>query len=126
MWFYTCYFFHIYLLIFDGIPGATTTLALPHQSQDAGSKGSHLHTPKPTISVDPRDIWDEVREVTEGFINVNTKDNTPKNLFQPTSFLNPGYGVLFEHIGILHQSVYKHYLIIALKIPVAISVKMSR
>ena len=117
MWFYTCYFFYIYLLIFDGIPCATTTLALPHQSRDAGSKGSHLHTPKPTISVDPRDIWDEVREVTEGSINVDTKDNTPKNLFQPTSFLNPGYGVLFEHIGQLHQSVYKHYLIIPLKIP---------
>ena len=66
---------------------------------------------------DPRDIWDEVREVTEGSINVDTKDNTPKNLFQPTSSLNPGYGVLFEHIGQLHQSVYKHYLIIALKIP---------
>ena len=48
---------------------------------------------------------------------MDTKDNTPKNLFQPTSFLNPGYGVLFEHIGQLHQSVYKHYLIIALKIP---------
>ena len=59
--------------------------------EDAGSKGSHLHTPKPTLSVDPRDIWDEVREVTEGSINVDTKDNTPKNLFQPTSFLNPGY-----------------------------------
>ena len=117
MWFYTCYFFYIYLLIFDGIPCATTTLALPPQSRDAGSKGSHLNTPKPTISVDPRDIWDEVREVTEGSINVDTKDNTPKNLFQPTSFLNPGYGVLFEHIGQLHQSVYKHYLIIALKIP---------
>ena len=58
-----------------------------------------------------------MREVTEGSINVDTKDNTPKNLFQPTSFLNPGYGVLFEHIGQLHQSVYKHYLIIALKIP---------
>ena len=117
MWFYTCYFFYIYLLIFGGIPCATTTLALPPQSQDAGSKGSHLNTPKPTISVDPRDIWDEVREVTEGSINVDTKDNTPKNLFQPTSFLNPGNSVLFEHIGQLYQSVYKHYLIIALKIP---------
>ena len=117
MWFYTSYFFYIYLLIFDGIPCATTTLALPHQSRDAVSKESHLNTPKPTISVDPRDIWDEVKEVTEGSINVDTKDNTPKNLFQPTSFLNPGYGVLFEHIGQLHQSVYKHYLIIALKIP---------
>ena len=91
-------FLYIYLLIFDGIPCATTTPALPHQSRDAGSKGSHLNTPKPTISVDPRDIWDEVREVTEGSINVDTKDNTPKNLFQPTSFLYPGYGVLFEHI----------------------------
>ena len=116
MWFYTCYFFYLYLLIFDGIPCATTTLALP-QSRDPASKGSYPNAPKPTISIDPRDIWEEVREVTEGSINVDTKDNTPKNLFQPTSFLNPGYGVLFEHIGQLHQSVYKHYLIIALKIP---------
>ena len=116
MWFYTCYFFYIYLLIFDGIPCATTTLALP-QSRDPASKASHYNTPKTTTSIDPRDIWEEVREVTEGSINVGTKDNTPKNMFQPTSFLNPGYGVLFEHIGQLHQSVYKHYLINALKIP---------
>ena len=75
-----------------------------HKMQDLKDP---ISPPKPTISVDPRDIWDEVREVTEGSINVNTKDNTPKNLFQPTSFLNPGYGVLFEHIGQLHQSVYK-------------------
>ena len=48
---------------------------------------------------------------------METKDKAPRHLFQPTSFLNPGYGVLFEHIGQLHQSVYKHYLIVALKIP---------
>ena len=48
---------------------------------------------------------------------METKDKAPRHLFQPTSFLNPGYGVPFEHIGQLHQSVYKHYLIVALKIP---------
>ena len=30
--------------------------------------------------------------------------------FHPTSFLNPGYGVLFQHIGRLHQNVYKTLL----------------
>ena len=87
------------------------------QSKDPTLKGSYPGIPKPSTSIDPRDIWEEVREVTEGSINMDTKDSTPKNIFQPTSFLNPGYGVLFEHIGQLHQSVYKHYLIIALKIP---------
>ena len=106
MWFYTCYFLHIYLLIFDGIPFATTTLAL----------GSYP-TPKTSGSVNTQDIWKELQEVTEGSIPLETKDKAPKHLFQPTSFLNPGYGVLFEHIGQLHQSVYKHYLIVALKIP---------
>ena len=64
-----------------------------------------------------KDIWKELQEVTEGSIPLETKDKAPRHLFQPTSFLNPGYGVLFEHIGQLHQSVYKHYLIVALKIP---------
>ena len=106
MWFYTCYFLHVYLLLFDGIPFATTTLA-----------SENPYKPKSTVSVDPQDIWRELKEVTEGSISMDTKDRTPKHLFQPTSFLNPGYGVLFEHIGQLHQSVYKHYLIVALKIP---------
>ena len=48
---------------------------------------------------------------------METKDKAPRHLFQPTSFLNPGYGVLFEHIGQLHQSVYKHYLIVATENP---------
>ena len=106
MWFYTCYFLHIYLLLFDGISFATTTLAVA---------STPTHTP--SVSVNPRDIWKELQEVTEGSIPLETKDKAPKHLFQPTSFLNPGYGVLFEHIGLLHQSVYKHYLIVALKIP---------
>ena len=106
MWFYTCYFLHIYLLIFDGIPFATTTLALGSPS-----------APKTSRSVNTKDIWKELQEVTEGSIPLETKDKAPRYLFQPTSFLNPGYGVLFEHIGQLHQSVYKHYLILALKIP---------
>ena len=104
MWFYTYYFLHIYLLIFDGIPFATTTLALGSPS-----------APKTSRSVNTKDIWKELQEVTEGSIPLETKDKAPRHLFQPTSFLNPGYGVLFEHIGQLHQSVYKHYLIVALK-----------
>ena len=64
-----------------------------------------------------KDIWKEIQEVTEGSIPLETKDKAPRHLFQPTSFLNQGYGVLFEHIGQLHQSVYKHYLIVALTIP---------
>ena len=106
MWFYSTYFLHCYLLLFDGIPFATTTLAHPNP-KDA---------PKSHISVDPKDLWNELREVTEGSIDTATRDKAPKHLFQPTSFLNPGYGVLFEHVGQLHQSVYKHFLVIALKI----------
>ena len=106
MWFYTYYFLHIYLLLFEGIPFATVTHAQ-----------GESNTPKPVVSVNPKDIWNELKEVTEGSISINTKDKSPQHLFQPTSFLNPGYGVLFEHIGQLHQSVYKHYLIVALKIP---------
>ena len=104
MWFYTSYFFYVYLIIFDGIPFATTTLA------------RNSVTPV-NQSVNPQDIWNELRQVTEHSINTVTRDKAPKNLSQPTSFLNPGYRVLFEHIGQLHQSVYKHYLIVALKIP---------
>ena len=92
MWFYTCYFLYIYLLIFDGIPFATTTLALGSPS-----------APKTSRSVNTKDIWKELQEVTEGSIPLETKDKVPRHLFQPTSFLNPGYGVLFEHIGQLHQ-----------------------
>ena len=117
MWFYTCYFIHIYLLLFDGIPFATTRLANPHALRVVRSTEPRHTTPSPKVSVTPQDIWKELKEVTEGSIHMERKDRTPQNLFQPTSFLNPGYGVLFEHIGKLHQSVYKHYLIIAMKIP---------
>ena len=40
-----------------------------------------------------------------------------KNLFQPTSYLNAGYGTLYEHIGTVHQNVHTHYLIVGMKIP---------
>ena len=40
-----------------------------------------------------------------------------KHLFQPTSYLNAGYGVLYEHIGTVHQSIHTHYLIVGMKIP---------
>ena len=40
-----------------------------------------------------------------------------KNLFQATSYLNAGYGTLYEHIGTVYQSVHTHYLIVGMKIP---------
>ena len=79
---------------------------------------SPLPPPPTTLSPDnPRSLWNDILEVTNDHIDASTSDKVPSSLFQPTSFLNPGYGVLFEHIGQLHQSVYKHYLIIGLHIP---------
>ena len=40
-----------------------------------------------------------------------------KNLFQPTSYLNAGYGTLYEDIGTVYQNVHTHYLIVGMKIP---------
>ena len=40
-----------------------------------------------------------------------------KNLFQPTSYLNAGYGTLYEHIRTVYQNVHTHYLIVSMKIP---------
>ena len=40
-----------------------------------------------------------------------------KNLFQPTSYLNAGYGTLYEHIATVYQNVHTHYLIVGMKIP---------
>ena len=40
-----------------------------------------------------------------------------KNLFQPMSYLNAGYGTLYEHIGSVYQNVHTHYLIVGMKIP---------
>ena len=39
------------------------------------------------------------------------------NLFQPISYLNAGYGTLYEHIGTVYQNVHTHYLIVGMKIP---------
>ena len=40
-----------------------------------------------------------------------------KNLIQPTSYLNAGYGTLYEHIGTVYQNLHTHYLIVGMKIP---------
>ena len=84
-----------------------------------GQVGSSSSRPSPTSHTfaHPRDLWTEIREVTHDYIDASSRDKTPDSLFHPTSFLNPGYGVLFQHIQRLHQSVYKHYLVVALKIP---------
>ena len=70
MWFYSTYFLYCYLLLFDGIPFATTTLAHPNPKD----------TPKTHISVNPKDLWNELKEVTEGSIDTATRDNEPQNI----------------------------------------------
>ena len=99
MWSYLHYILYSYLLLYD----SQASLVTP------------LHT---TLSPEnPHSLWEDIKEVTHDLIDTSHLDGGPKTLFQPTSFLNPGYGVLFQHIGKLHQSVYKHYLIIGMKIP---------
>ena len=44
--------------------------------------------------------FDHVTIVNEDSIDKEFDDNVyRKNLFQPTSYLNAGYGTLYEHIG---------------------------
>ena len=62
--------------------------------------------------------FDHVPIVNEDSIGKEFDDNVyRKNLFQPTSYLNAGYGTLYEHIGTVYQSVHTHYLIVGMKIP---------
>ena len=99
MWSYLHYILYSYLLLYD----SQASLVTPLQT---------------TLSPEnPCSLWEDIKEVTHDLIEASNRDGGPKTLFQPTSFLNPGYGVLFQHIGKLHQSVYKHYLIIGMKIP---------
>ena len=101
MWTYNRHLLLFYLCFYE--VWTTTDHGLPHT---------------PTLSpTDPRSLWAELQEVTSDSIDASSRDKSPETLFQPTSFLNPGYGVLFQHVGRLHQSVYKHYLVIALRIP---------
>ena len=37
--------------------------------------------------------------------------------FSQQSYLNAGYGTLYEHIGTVYQNVHTHYLIVCMKIP---------
>ena len=62
--------------------------------------------------------FDHVTIVNEDTIDKEFDNNVyRKNLFQPTSYLNAGYGTLYEHIGTVYQSVHTHYLIVGMKIP---------
>ena len=62
--------------------------------------------------------FEHVTIVNEDSIDKEFDDNVyRKNLFQPTSYLNAGYGTLYEHIGTVYQSVHTHYLIVGMKIP---------
>ena len=62
--------------------------------------------------------FEHVTIVNEDSIDKEFDDNVyRKNLFQPTSYLNVGYGTLYEHIGTVYQSVHTHYLIVGMKIP---------
>ena len=62
--------------------------------------------------------FDHVTIVNEDTIDKEFDNNIyQKNLFQPTSYLNAGYGTLYEHIGTVYQNVHMHYLIVGMKIP---------
>ena len=62
--------------------------------------------------------FDHVIIVNEDSIDKEFDNNIyQKNLFQPTSYLNAGYGTLYEHIGTMYQNVHTHYLIVDMKIP---------
>ena len=62
--------------------------------------------------------FDHVTIVNEDTIDKEFDNNIyQKNLFQPTSYLNAGYGTLYEHIGTVYQNVHTHYLIVGMKIP---------
>ena len=62
--------------------------------------------------------FDHVTIVNEDSIDKEFDNNIyQKNLFQPTSYLNAGYGTLYEHIGTVYQNVHTHYLIVGMKIP---------
>ena len=62
--------------------------------------------------------FDHVTIVNEDTTDKEFDNNIyQKNLFQPTSYLNAGYGTLYEHIGTVYQNVHTHYLIVSMKIP---------
>ena len=62
--------------------------------------------------------FDHVTIVNEDTIDKEFDNNVyQKNLFQPTLYLNAGYGTLYEHIGTVYQNVHTHYLIVGMKIP---------
>ena len=62
--------------------------------------------------------FDHVTIVNEDTIDKEFDNNIyQKNLFQPTSYLNAGYGTLYEHIGTVYQNVHTHYLIVGMRIP---------
>ena len=62
--------------------------------------------------------FDHVTIVNEDTIDKEFDNNIyQKNLFQPTLYLNAGYGTLYEHIGTVYQNVHTHYLIVGMKIP---------
>ena len=63
-------------------------------------------------------VFDHVTILNEDTIDKEFDNNIyQKNLFQPTSYLNAGYGTLYEHIGTVYQNVHMHYLIVGMKIP---------
>ena len=54
--------------------------------------------------------FDHVTIVKEDTIDKEFDNNIyQNNLFQPTSYLNAGYGTLYEHIGTVYQNVHTHY-----------------
>ena len=74
--------------------------------------------PSPPIDSDFKYGWDEVNIVDDLSLDHEDDDSIYcKTIFQPTSFLSPGYGVLFEHTRTIYQSVHRHHLIVGMKLP---------
>ena len=74
----------------------------------------------PSSSTVPPDTlpWQDIKEIDDGIIDSEKFHHLYVNtVFQPTSFLSPGYGVLFEHIGNLYPTVHRQYIVLGLRLP---------
>lgn len=72
----------------------------------------------PTLTFSLEKEWENLKIIDDISLDHEEDDSIYcKNMFQPTSFLSPGYGILFEHIRTIYQSVRKHYLVVGMKLP---------
>ena len=46
-----------------------------------------------------------------------TNSRIKPNIFTPKSILRPEYGILYEHLGQLHQGLQRYYLVVGIPFP---------